>query len=225
METFHGGTVAECLEHLRTGPKRNIELLCEFTDKQLKAVLGWLYEKPPAGEQWVRTVGLFLLNGWRVAEVANDEMADLIRLWAFNTLKPEDIKQEIGYSSPSNQHLLRSVYGLHPMTPASEKLLRQLIATYSTELTERSAELLEQYRFDTEEQIAQTELHEDPIKSLADLLTTAKPLIKHANSGEVSDADRQRLRKLVGAEAFTALAVELSQMKTARTRAIALGEV
>ncbi len=217
------GTLKQCLDRLRQLPKQNIERFIAFTQAEKKTVWGWLMDdqSQPAGIFWVRAACFFRLNGWSVAELdANDPLAvTLAELWSYSVISPEEIKEFLGYETPSNQGLLEIVYGQRKFMLAQKKLMSQLAKLQAEALEARRQELAPKYaiEFDGDETVGVPQ-RSDPVALLANLLKEALPLVKAINSDEFSDSDRARLRKLVGQGEYPELAVELSQMKSADTR-------
>ncbi len=240
------GTTEQCLDALPTSDPTTIGEIIAFCGVTRSTAGRWLGgKKYPNAERLIRLWALLEVSGFEVEEFLNlpQLSRDLSRLIAFEVASPEEVMVALQSSAHSKSHLWRTLMGKHEPYPDNKESAKKFVESKREELDsarDRAKPLTAARRLTAAQTLTpshtQTPLPEptpqptrtargsseeiDHIAILAKYLRITHPLVEMVESDSFDEADRKRLRKLVGVEEFFDLTNRLHRLGSNKAREI-----
>lgn len=223
------GTVDQALETLRTSARSDIMNFTEFMGAHPNTVNGWLLgTSPPMGDNKIRIISYFVLNGWKIDEYEQrDPLAQkLMLLLGYKVISMKEMLEELALSPSNAQGVLAFLYGEREFSKPTRRLAEMLVAQKASQLSDVAQKLATNYVIkesdDTTRSVERVE-GDDVVSRLSALLQQVMPMAELLNSDQFTDADRANMRLLVGPEVYEKLCVTLNLMKSRQNRTEQLG--
>lgn len=220
------GTFEQALDAFRRSSQADIQRFIEFMDVHPNTVGGWLLgtSKLPTGETKIRALCYFNLSDWKVSDFEKlDSLAkEMALLLGLRVTSLSEMLEELGLSANYGTGILGFLYGEKELTNTTRKLAQRYVAEKAEDLEHAREKLKNTYKISesstTSWAKASTAVSGDAVVELARLLNEAYGHAIELNSDDYTDAQRARMRELVGPQRYVELSVTLAQMKSARTR-------
>lgn len=225
-------TASQCVTNLPSGDRQTLSIIAEGCDVNRSTAGRWLNgHTMPKGEKLLRLWTLLDLSGFDVEETKqlDETVKQLGQLVALKVVSPEEVQAAIGHSGGLS-NLWQTLFGRHKLWSHNYVYAQQFVQRHSDALQIAIGQLptLNSQLPDpgvvveegVQEPLDQSVETPDHVAILASYLRVALPLAELVESDSSNDADRKRLREMVGSEEFFHLTNLLHRLGSRRARNI-----